>query len=235
MRTLAGGATVVARGDPLPEFDLHCPLLSLPLAFGTTVETIPSEVPYLRVPETAAAKWRGRLGARTRPRIGIAWSGSATHKNDHNRSIDLASFLTVLDGVDATFVSLQREVRRSDAAALAGRPDILHFGEELRTFADTAALIEELDLVIAVDTGVAHLAGALAKPVWILVSFIPDWRWLLGRDDSPWYPTARLFRQDDTRRWDGALAHMQSALRRRCVPDAPSGVQAAAATGLSTR
>jgi tetratricopeptide (TPR) repeat protein len=213
MGTLPGDVKIITRGDPLPAFDLHCPLLSLPLAFGTTLESIPEATPYLDVPKTAVAQWRGRLEPRRRPRIGLAWSGSATHKNDHNRSIALASFLRILDGIDGTFVSLQREVRGDDAAALTARPDIVHFGEELRTFADTAALIAELDLIIAVDTGVAHLAGALGKPVWILVSFIPDWRWLLDRDDSPWYPTARLFRQDGARRWDGVLANVHAALR----------------------
>jgi Glycosyltransferase family 9 (heptosyltransferase) len=110
---------------------------------------------------------------------------------------------------------LQRDVRAGDAALLREREDVLHFGEELQTFADTAALISNLDLVISVDTSVAHLAGALAKPVWILLPFTPDWRWLLDRDDSPWYPTARLFRQDSTRQWDGVVSRARNALRDR--------------------
>jgi hypothetical protein len=133
----------------------------------------------------------------------------------------LSAFLPPLAGFNATYVSLQREVRDVDAPMLRGRSDVLHFGDELKTYADTAALIANLDLVISVDTSVAHLAGALAKPVWILLPFIPDWRWLLDRDDSPWYPTARLFRQDETRGWDNVMARVQAALhdhlsRREC-------------------
>jgi hypothetical protein len=165
--------------------------------------------------------WNGRLGPRHRPRIGLAWSGLPAHDNDHNRSMRLSAFLPPLAGFNATYVSLQREVRDVDAPMLQGRSDVLHFGDELKTYADTAALIANLDLVISVDTSVAHLAGALAKPVWILLPFIPDWRWLLDRDDSPWYPTARLFRQDETRGWDSVMARVQAALhdhlsRREC-------------------
>jgi hypothetical protein len=154
--------------------------------------------------------WNARLGQK--PRIGLAWSGRAEHNNDHNRSMRLSTLLSPLAGFDATYVSLQREVRADDVPVLQGRSDILHFGEELKDYADTAALIANLDLVISVDTSVAHLAGALAKPVWILLPFIPDWRWLLDRDDSPWYPTARLFRQDDSRQWDGAFGRLRAAL-----------------------
>jgi len=213
MATLPGGAQIVSRGT-LPDFDLHCPLLSLPLAFGTELATTPSATPYLRAQADQVGRWSDRLGAKTRPRIGLVWSGNAAHKNDHRRSIGLASFLSILDGIGATFVSLQRDVRADDAAVLRHRGDIVHFGAELKTFSDTAALIMNLDLVISVDTAVAHLAGALAKPVWVLLPFIPDWRWLLDRDDSPWYPTARLFRQDATRTWGGTLARVRAALDR---------------------
>jgi len=203
---------VVPRGDALPPFDMQCSLLGLPLACGTRLATIPSEVPYLHPSAPAVADWNARLPPRTRPRIGLAWSGDPTHQNDHNRSIALADLLAALQGSDATLVSVQREVRPADAAVLQHRSDIVHFGEALQDFSDTAALIANLDLVIAVDTSVAHLAGALAKPVWVLLPFIPDWRWLLDRDDSPWYPTARLFRQDDSRRWDGVVARLRAAL-----------------------
>jgi tetratricopeptide (TPR) repeat protein len=213
MRTLAGVTQVVARGEPLPDFDLHCTLMSLPLAFDTRLATIPCETPYLCAPASAAEFWNARLGPRHRPRIGIAWSGNPTHDNDRNRSIGLCSFLPLLAGIDATFVSLHQEVRATDAALLQERGDILHFGEELKDYADTAALIANLDLVVSVDTSVAHLAGALAKPVWILLPFMPDWRWLLDREDSPWYPTARLFRQDGTRMWDGVIARVRAALQ----------------------
>ena len=209
---LPGIAHILSRGEPLPSFELHCPLLSLPRSFATELATIPSAIPYLHAAADAVANWRNRLDASGRPRVGIAWSGRPTHKNDHNRSLDLATFLRIFARADATIVSLQREVREADAATLRARGDVVHFGEELRDFSDTAALIANLDLVIAVDTSVAHLAGALGKPVWVLLPFIPDWRWLLDRDDSPWYPTARLFRQDESRRWDGVIAHASAAL-----------------------
>ena len=221
MSTLPGVAQIVSKGEPLPDFDMHCPMMSLPLALGAESATILSQTPYLRASPQAVMDWNGRLGPRHRPRIGLAWSGLPAHDNDRNRSMRLSAFLPPVAGFNATYVSLQREVRDVDAPMLQGRSDVLHFGEALKTYADTAALIANLDLVISVDTSVAHLAGALAKPVWILLPFIPDWRWLLDRDDSPWYPTARLFRQDETRGWDNVMARVQAALhdhlsRREC-------------------
>ncbi len=213
MRSLGGGAQVLARGDPLPDFDLQCSLLSLPRAFGTELASIPSAAPYLFAPPSRAGQWETRLGPRDRPRIGLAWSGDPTHSNDRNRSIALDRLLPLVTGIDATFVSVQREMRAGDAATLRNCGDVLHFGEALEDFSDTAALMANLDLVISVDTSVAHLAGALGKPVWILLPFIPDWRWLFDRDDSPWYPTARLFRQDKTRAWDDVIVRVRAALR----------------------
>jgi tetratricopeptide (TPR) repeat protein len=213
MATLPGIAQVIGRGETLPDFDIHCPLLSLPKAFATELATIPGAMPYLHASAEGLANWNERLGGKDRPRIGLAWSGRPTHKNDHNRSIALAAFLEVLAGVNAAVVSVQRDVRGADADVLRQRSDIVHFGEELKDFADTAALVANLDLVVAVDTSVAHLAGALGKPVWVLLPFVPDWRWLLNREDSPWYPTARLFRQDVSRRWDGVIAQVNAALR----------------------
>ena len=211
MGTLPGVAQIVTTGEPLPDFDMHCPLLSLPLAFGAGSATIESQTPYLRASPQAVMEWNDRLGPRHRPRIGLAWSGRPSHDNDHNRSMRLRSFLAALAGCNATYVSLLQDVREDDAPVLQGS-DVLHFGKELKTFADTAALIANLDLVISVDTSVAHLAGALAKPVWILLPFMPDWRWLLDREDSPWYPTARLFRQDETRGWDSVMTRVHVAL-----------------------
>ena len=210
--TLAAPVEVVSRGQALPAFDMHCPLLSLPLAFSTRLETIPFVVPYLRASSQAVMDWEMRLSS-GRPRIGLAWSGRPIHTNDRNRSVPLDSMLPLLDGVEATFVCLQRDVRPADMELLQGRSDILNFGNELKNFADTAALIANLDLIISVDTSVAHLAGALAKPVWVLLPYIPDWRWLLDRDDTPWYPTARLFRQDETRRWAGVMTRVHACLR----------------------
>jgi tetratricopeptide (TPR) repeat protein len=211
MSTLAGALQIVSRGDPLPDFDIHCPLLSLPLAFGTRLETIPSQTPYLHASSQAVTDWNARLAPRSRPRIGLAWSGRSMHRNDHNRSIALSALLPLLD-FKTTYVSLQRDVRAGDAIVLQQRTDLLQFSDELKTFSDTAALISNLDLIISVDTSVAHLAGALRKPVWLLLPYVPDWRWLLDRDDNPWYPTARLFRQNDAREWDNVIARVRAAL-----------------------
>jgi tetratricopeptide (TPR) repeat protein len=209
MSSVAGAEQVICRGDPLPDFDIHCPLFSLPLAFGTRLETIPSAVPYLRASPQAMTEWEGRLGPKHRPRIGLAWSGRLVPRD---RSIPLRALLSLLD-VDATFVSLQKDVRSEDATALQERSDILHFGDALKDFSDTAAVIANLDLVISIDTSVANLAGALARPLWVMLLFTPDWRWMLDRDDSPWYPTARLFRQDATHAWDNVLTRVHTALR----------------------
>ena len=211
LRDLPGVASVVARGEPLPDFDLHCPLLSLPLAFGTTLDTIPAQTPYFHVPPERMSAWEARLGS-NRPRFGLVWSGNAGHKRDRARSIPLYALMPLFD-VAATFVSLQKEARAADAAVLQQSNKIIDVSAELHTFADTAALIAQLDLVIAVDTSVAHLAGALGKPLWLLLPTAPDWRWLTGRDDSPWYPSARLFRQGETRAWGPVVTRVRAALQ----------------------
>jgi tetratricopeptide (TPR) repeat protein len=211
MGTLTGSAKIISRGKPLPQFDMHCPLLSLPLAFRTRLESVPSAIPYLRATPSAVRNWNARLGPRNRVSIGLVWSGRPDHKNDHNRSIELNTLLPLLD-CDATFVSLQWEVRPCDTAVLKDRSDLIQFGGELNDFSDTAAIISNLDLVISVDTSVAHLAGALGKPTWILLPYAPDWRWLLDREDSPWYPTARLFRQSQARTWDDVITRVHDAL-----------------------
>jgi len=200
---------VIAKGEELPQFDFHCPLLSLPLAFGTRLETIPAATPYLQASSEAAKEWDTRLatkglGAKGRPRIGLVWSGRQTHSNDHNRSIALRALLPLLDA-EAEFVSLQKDIRPEDAIVLKERSDVPNFGDSLESFSDAAALVSNLDLVISVDTSIAHLAGALAKPVFVLLPFVPDSRWLLDRDDSPWYPTARLFRQPKVGDWQSVV------------------------------
>ena len=200
-------ATIVAKDDPLPDFDMHCPLVSLPLAFATRLETIPSDVPYLRAPTPSEMDH-----VRDRPRIGLFWSGSATNINGRNRSIGLTALLPLLK-LNAAFVSLQKDIGAEDAEILRAHSELLHVGDQLFDFADTAEKIAGLDLVISIDTSVAHLAGAMGKPVWVLLPFVPDWRWFLDRDDSPWYPTARLFRQDDNRTWDGVVARVATALQ----------------------
>lgn len=208
LTTLAASAHVVSGGDLLPDFDMHCPLLSLPLAFGTRLDTIPQATPYLSVSSSTTLDWMRRIGPKRRPWIGLAWSGNPAHKNDYKRSIRLNSLRPLLE-LDATFIGLQKDVRAEDPIAL----NFLHFGDSLGDFSETAALISNLDLIVSVDTSVAHLAGALAKPTWILLPFVPDWRWLLERNDSPWYSTVRLFRQDDTREWDNVITRVHAALR----------------------
>lgn len=211
--SVEGVAQCIDKVAPLPAFDLHCPLSSLPLAFGTTLENIPSAVPYLPAPALPEA-WRDRLGTDGRPKIGLVWSGNATHTNDRNRSIS-AELLAPLLARDATFVGLQTEVRPSDKAALGERGNLIQGGQFFGDFSDTAAVVAALDLVITVDTSAAHLAGALGRPVWLLLPYVPDWRWLLDRDDSPWYPTARLFRQDSSRDWGAVIARLDRALAEK--------------------
>lgn len=210
---LPGVARVIARGDPQPAHDFHCPLMSLALAFGTTLDTIPNAVPYLRAPEAHLERWRSRLGPRERPRVGLAWSGSTALRNDRNRTLALAQLAPIRE-LPFAFFSLQKEVRPGDAAALVTGPPIASFAGELADFRDTAALVELMDLVISVDTALAHLAGALAKPVWVLLPWSPDWRWLLDRDDSPWYPTARLWRQAAPGDWSGVIDRIRAQMPR---------------------
>ncbi len=202
---------VLARGEPLPDFEVHCPLLSLPLAFGTRLHTIPTADPYITASPGTVSAWGERLGPKTAPRIGLVWSGRPTHTNDHNRSIALSALRPLLKP-GFSYFSLQKEVRAEDQAALQEMPAIRHFGDELQDFSDTAALTSLLDMVISVDTSVAHLAGAMGMPTWILLPEPPDWRWLLDRDDSPWYPTVRLFRRSLFCDWSLVIKDIGHAL-----------------------
>jgi Flp pilus assembly protein TadD len=207
------GVDIVAKGDKLPPFDLHCPLLSLPLAFGTELETIPAGIPYLAAPESRAAHWRDRLGERS-PRAGFVWSGSSAHKNDANRSIPLARLDRLFANLQLACFSLQREMRGADRDVLQRLPNLVDLGEELSDFTDTAAVISLLDVIVTVDTAVANLAGALGKPVLILLPHAADFRWLRDRDDTPWYPTARLLRQPAFGDWDSVIVRLADELRR---------------------
>ena len=219
MQNLDGGAQIVVMGDPLPDFDMHCPLLSLPLAFGTTLETVPAQIPYLGAPEAKARAWRDRLGAREKMRIGLVWAGNprkelpGSNRIDRLRSMAFERLEPLLGIAGCEFYSLQKG---DDAVAQLRESPLRHrvidWTDDLHDFSDTAALVDNLDLVIAVDTSVAHLAGALGKPFWLLNRDGTCWRWLLGRDDSPWYPTVRQFRQDDSRDWDGVIARIAAAL-----------------------
>jgi Tfp pilus assembly protein PilF len=197
---MAGVATIVPRGEPLPWFDYHCPLMSLPFAVATELPTIPAATPYIAAAADRVAVWRERMPARG-PLVGIAWAGQRTHKNDSNRSMRLETLRPLLARSSIQFVSLQHELCGEDAAFLQGCPQLLDVGGQFRDFADTAAVISRLDRVIAVDSAVAHLAGALGKSLFLLLPLAADFRWMRERQDSPWYPTARLFRQPQFGDW----------------------------------
>jgi tetratricopeptide (TPR) repeat protein len=210
---LEGISQLVGKGDALPDSDYQCPLLSLPLAFNITLETIPSTPRYLQSDAAKIAHWQGVLGEKRRPRIGLMWSGNPAHTNDHNRSIPLANLIDHLPA-DCQYIGLQKEPREADARCLSTNPAIVNFADRLTDFSDTAALCECMDLVISVDTSVAHLSAALGVKTWILVPFNPDWRWLLNRDDSPWYPSVTLYRQQQIGDWNGVLQQVAADLRR---------------------
>jgi tetratricopeptide (TPR) repeat protein len=221
---LAGVSTVVARGEPLPAFDLHCPLMSLPAAFRTTVSTMPARIPYIEARRDQCVHWRAKLGEPRKPRVGIVWSGGFRPQHpelwsvNERRNIPLAK-LAPLARADVEFYTLQKGLPAETELAEAKRahwsgPELIDFTGELSDFADTAAFIENLDLVISVDTSVAHLAGAMGKPVWIMNRFDSCWRWLYGRDDSPWYPTARLYRQHRYGDWDEVIERVTTDLER---------------------
>ncbi len=204
----------VSESEAPPRTNFQCPIMSLPAAFGTTLATLPAKVPYLAADPARIAAWRERLRCLgPSPKVGVVWSGNASHPNDRNRSIALETFRAIArDGVQ--FVSLQPEVREKDRAAYDAWKGLARFGEELKDFADTAALVTALDLVVTVDTSVAHVTGALGRPLWVLLPHYPDWRWMLGREDSPWYPSARLWRQPQPRDWPSVLARVRDELER---------------------
>ena len=210
---LEGVSELVIKGDPLRAFDYHSLLLALPLAFKTNLATIPGTQPYLRSDRNKVDQWANRLGPKTKPRVGIVWSGSTEHAIDYNRSIALSTIVPYLvEGFE--YVSLQKEVRDVDRNTLERHSNIRHFETEITDFSDTAALCELMDLVVSVDTSVAHLGGALGRPTWVLLPFVPDWRWLLDRGDSPWYPSVKLYRQTGAGDWDEVLATVSEDLIR---------------------
>lgn len=208
-QTVGGVEQVLTGGEPVT-YDFWIPMMSLPLAFGTTPQTLPAEIPYIAADPSKVAVWSRRLGPKTRPRVGLVWSGRASHGNDVNRSIPLG-LLTPLLEADAEFISLQTEYREADRAALAALP-IRDVSAELQSFGDTAALLENLDLAITVDTSVAHLAGALGKAQIVLLPWVPDFRWGLGSDATPWYPKAKLVRQPARGDWASAIAEAKAQI-----------------------
>ena len=213
MQSVGHVSEIVVQGEPRPDFDLYCPLLSLPRAFKTRLDTIPADVPYLWAPQSHVAAWRERLAPLRGLRVGLVWAGNPQHQNDLRRSVGLPALLALLAETDASLVSLQKDLRPGDADVLRSHPRLIQLGSDLASYDDTAAVISLLDLVISVDTSVAHVTGALGKPVWILLPPNPDWRWLLDREDSPWYPTARLFRQSVLGDWSDVIARVVAELR----------------------
>ncbi|HYD64541.1 tetratricopeptide repeat protein [Azospirillum sp.] len=214
LATLDGVERVVVEGSPPPEVDAVCPIPELPRLFGTTLAGIPAEIPYLTPDPARRAVWRQRLDRIRDRRVGLVWAGRPTHPNDHNRSLTLSALAPLGRVPGVVFVSLQKGPAADQTRLPPPGMALWDAGSELADFADTAAVLATLDLVITVDTAVAHLAGAMGVPTWVLLPVAPDWRWLLGRDDSPWYPSLRLYRQTAWGDWPGVVARVRDDLGR---------------------
>lgn len=217
VRTVRGVSDVVTSAEAAPPFDLHAPVASLPRIFGTTLDTIPATVPYLTADPQRVDAFRTRLIGDANVKIGLVWAGTARHLNDRARSCALADFAPLAQVAAAggvTYYSLQKGPPAAQALNPPPGMNLVHLGDDLHDFADTAELLMNLDLLISVDTSIVHLAGALARPAWVLLAKGPDWRWLLDRDDSPWYPTLRLFRQPRSGDWHSVLERVAAELPR---------------------
>jgi Flp pilus assembly protein TadD len=212
LQGVQGVAEIVTVGDPLPLFDVHLAMLSLPLVFRTTLENIPREVPYLFADPARRQAWSERLGDHRRPRIGVAWAGNPENRRSRVRNIHLQELLPLLRDDRFDFYSLQLGDGAEQLKQLPGENPLIDFTAHIEDFSDTAAFLAELDLIISADTAVVHLAGALARPVWTLLPFAPDWRWGLSREDTPWYPTMRLFRQPRIGDWDSVVRRLAETL-----------------------
>ena len=212
MKNLAGVSQLVMKGQELPPFDYQCPLLSLPLAMKTTLATIPTAGSYLRSNCEKVNRWQLRLGEKRKKRVGIAWSSTSGFKNDALRSLKLDDFVKALPPEEFEYICLQKELKEQDREFFQGYKNIQFYGQELNNLDDTAALIECIDLVVSTCTSIPHLSAALGKETWILLSYVPDWRWLLDREDSPWYPSVRLFRQQLIGDWNGVLERVREEL-----------------------
>ncbi|WP_407160585.1 glycosyltransferase family 9 protein [Bradyrhizobium sp. STM 3557] len=207
------GVSVIRRGAALPRFDLQLPLMHLPHVFGTTLDSIPAEIPYLHADPEKVETWRRAVGDVDALKVGVVWAGSPTHKGDRHRSMSADAILPALIMPGVQLYSLQKEPRAADLPVLARlQSNVIDLAPELGDFADTAAAISALDLVIAVDTSVAHLAGAMGRPTWTMLPYAPDWRWLRDREDTPWYPGMRLFRQQAPQAWSGVIARVSAEL-----------------------
>jgi hypothetical protein len=205
MKGLNGISQLVIKGEKLPYFDYQCPLLSLPFALKTTLSNIPANASYLAADPNKVAKWKLKLGERRKKRIGLVWSSMSTFKHDSKRSLMLIDLIKALPPDRFEYICLQKELKDCDREFFESYKNIRFLGNELEDFSDTAALIENLDLVISTCTSVPHLSAALGKQTWILLSYVPDWRWLMGRGDSPWYPSVKLYRQPAIGDWSSVL------------------------------
>jgi len=208
---LHGVDEIVEKGKPLPNFDYQCPMLSLPLAFKTDLTNIPNLNKYISANAKKCKEWEKILGKKKNQRVGLVWTGSEIHKNDHNRSLTLKELLPLLPS-EYQYVCLQKELREIDKQSLIGS-EIKYYGDQINDFADTAAICELMDIVICVDTSVAHLSGAMGKTTWVLLPYVPDWRWLLNRDNSPWYESMKLYRQEKDRKWTPVLLRVVKDLQ----------------------
>lgn len=202
---------LIAQGSEPPAHDFHCPLMSLPMLVKTDLSNMPPPPDVIRVEPTQRATWQALLGEKRKPRVGLVWSGNPSHVDDYKRSIPLQDFAQIL-GDDIEWISLHKDVRASDQAVLASHPAIRHFGADQKVFTDAAAICELLDLIIAVDTSLAHLAATMGKPTWMLLAHSADWRWLQDRQDNPWYPSLKLYRQGKPGDWAGMLQTVRADL-----------------------
>jgi FKBP-type peptidyl-prolyl cis-trans isomerase 2 len=215
LKSVEGIHQVISYGESLPDFDTYCPLLNLPSIFNTTLENIPSEIPYITADASLVKKWHEKVNHDTSKRkIGVAWAGEKIYKNDSFRSCSLEMFSALDLSDEITWYSLKKGSPATQAEYSPKGMKLIDYTVEMYDFSDTAALMYNLDLIITVDTAVAHLAGALGKPVWTLLPFVPDWRWMLNREDSPWYPTMRLFRQPAIGEWKPVLEKVADALKK---------------------
>ncbi len=212
--SVPGVAALADWSEPAPAFDLCCSLLSLPGIFRTTLATLPAQIPYLHADPEKLRRWSARLAPdAARLKVGLVWATQSSNKSARSRSLDLEMLAPIVAAGDVLFCSLQKGPGADHIAHAPAGMRIVDFGRELADFSDTAALVANLDLVISIDTAAAHLAGAMATPVWVLTDWPPEWRWLLGRDDSPWYPTMRLFRRAREEAWHGVISRLAEALR----------------------
>jgi Flp pilus assembly protein TadD len=214
LRDVGGIEQIIIHGDELPAFDVHCPLLSLPLAFDTTLETIPAKAPYLAGDPAGTVKWKSKINHDTSNiKIALVWAGNPGFKQNRYRNCPLENFLSLSKLPGVTLYSLQKGEEAQEAKNPPEGMALVDYTDEIRDFSDTASFVENIDLIISIDTAVAHLAGALGKPVWTLLPFSPEWRWLLNREDSPWYPTMRLFRQPSPGDWRSVIDRVICEIR----------------------